>query len=113
MPIETLYCQTGQHDFTRERKRGVKPSICPDCKAQSVTVRETVAATVQAISDEVLELVQMYREEGNSLPRRVLAAFIGHGIEPPPAARVDRIGYTTAERHILEGLLTDLPEIDV
>lgn len=31
---ETLICSVGGHSFTRERKRGRKPTICPDHQIQ-------------------------------------------------------------------------------
>lgn len=30
--LETLHCKIGDHDFERERKRGVKPRNCPEHK---------------------------------------------------------------------------------
>lgn len=51
--IETLVCTANAaapHDFTRERKRGVKPSICPDCKAERETAHaEAVAERAEAV----------------------------------------------------------------
>lgn len=36
MATESLHCENGDHDWTRERKRGKKPTSCPEHKQQPV-----------------------------------------------------------------------------
>jgi hypothetical protein len=63
--LETLHCKVCDQDWTRERKRGVKPSTCNDCKA---TAREAVeaaalaaSAAVQSVSEEAVERIRAYK----------------------------------------------------
>lgn len=65
MQTETLFCAVGQHDFTRERKRGVKPKVCPDCKAAAT---ERAAAEVQAPAvdeAEIAEWIEIHVSDGH------------------------------------------------
>lgn len=48
----------------------------------------------------------------STLSARVTDAFIKRGLEPPTADRVDRVGFTFAERKILDSILTH-PEAQV
>ncbi len=70
--IETLVCTANAeqpHEFTRERKRGVKPSICPDCKtAREIAQAEAVAERAEAahliggiITVAAVRAIQAYR----------------------------------------------------
>jgi hypothetical protein len=44
--LETLTCTANAepHEFTRERKRGVKPSTCPACKAEAARLAGVASA---------------------------------------------------------------------
>lgn len=73
MSLEVLLCTVNAnqpHEFTRERKRGVKPSICPDCKAErAIAHAEAVAEREEAahliggiITVAAVRAIQAYRE---------------------------------------------------
>lgn len=63
MATETLVCAFDGHSWTRERKRGRKPPICPEHKYEG-TIQpnypkpsESLTEPLSAISDEALELL--------------------------------------------------------
>lgn len=65
--METLHCIEHDGPFERERKRGVKPSTCPDCKQTAIEIAEAaalvVAATItQGVSDVAVAAIRAYRE---------------------------------------------------
>jgi hypothetical protein len=84
--IETLHCKSCDEDFTRTRKRGVKPSICPACKAQAETekaeaspARPNKHAAVEALGrDFVVEVCNEY-----GVTPRIAIPFLLIGQEPP------------------------------
>jgi hypothetical protein len=51
------------------------------------------------------EIIDFY-VEATRLPRIVITAFVNAGIEPPDRARVDRIGYSAAERRLIAPYLS-------
>lgn len=44
MATETLHCTVCDTDFSRERKRGVKPKTCDSCKSAAAEQAETLRA---------------------------------------------------------------------
>ena len=115
--LETLHCTVHNGPFTRERKRGVKPSVCPDCKGKQETtrladLRENVGGAIQAAIRALdPDLVTMYREVSGQ-PERVVTAFLIADREPPFRDRTDRIGFTFAEDKLLAAIRVALPDTD-
>lgn len=69
---ETLICQNGKHKWKRERKRGVKPKLCPEHKSLATPNSNSgqgnghgnnpegvggLREPVSVVSDEALELL--------------------------------------------------------
>lgn len=51
MPTELLHCQLGDHPWNRERKRGRKPTSCPEHAAEAEQAKQ--AQRVTKISENV------------------------------------------------------------
>jgi hypothetical protein len=80
--IETLHCKACDQDFTRERKRGVKPSVCSACKAEAAaehTPRETKTTGVERLDrDEIILTCVEY-----GVTPRIAIPFMLIGEQPP------------------------------
>jgi len=91
---ETLFCESGQHEFTRERKRGVKPKICPQHKAE----REQAAAAERAetvaentITVDPAEIARVMAETEQS--EYVVTALLAGDVTVPRREVTDRVGF--------------------
>lgn len=103
--IETLHCNTCDNDFTRERKRGVKPKICPACKAaaEAVVTEARVERATPSIDPEMVALFMASTKQSE----RVVAAFVLDGSEPPHRDKTDMLGFTFQQSQILDKLSND------
>jgi hypothetical protein len=106
MKTVTLFCENGQHEWTRASQRGRRPFHCPDhmpVKAIASEPREVVQNGYPTVHKAPVidhELVDMFVTE-TKLSRRIVQAFILADLEPPRRERVDRTGFTFAELRII------------
>ncbi len=104
--LETLTCTAAAHEgsreWTRERKRGVKPRVCPVCRATETAAEATSSASENASAPEPVdqELVELYADERPGMPSNIIAAFIAADKEPPTIARWRR-GFTAADMKVI------------
>jgi hypothetical protein len=99
--METLHCTSCDNDFTRERKRGVKPRVCPACKTHNAPTPARTATIVVAADPEFVALYM--GGDWRIRDRRIAEAFVRAGIEPPTQSKIDMVGFNAAQRKILNG----------
>lgn len=54
------------------------------------------------MSPDIAELVELYAAERPGLSQHVIAAFIEAGLEPPTVEHVDMLGFSPAERTLID-----------
>ncbi len=63
--LETLTCKAGHHTWERERKRGVKPSSCPQHRTETIAPAgvQPAATDTDKLCERAMDLLDTLREE--------------------------------------------------
>ncbi len=97
--VVKLYCQLGDHEWSRPSQRGAHPRNCPEHKAEAAEQAALVVSEpVQRVPDELVRA----GVEATLLPYKTVLAFLDAGLRLRHRDSIDESGYGMLETKALD-----------